>query len=145
MIDQNNLATTKLYDSNKYIHIIPIKYSHPTILQIIYNQTPIVQYICIDPFNRWYYPSHKSKQCPPFSNTEWTPKNISSSTTSILCRKTTSGHEYYSYPHHTQQHPSSAPTYCLPLWYPLPNSGPDLSLPIPVPPTDPLIYNLKKT
>ena len=33
---------------------------------MIYNQTHVVQYICIDTFPRCYYPSHKYKKFPPF-------------------------------------------------------------------------------
>ena len=120
---------------------MPIEPPHHTLLQNNYNKTHVVQYLCSPHFPWWYYPSHRSKQCPPLSDAERTPKHISLSTTSsLLCIHPTPANEYYYYPCHPQQHPFSAPPYCLPFWYPPPHSGTGHYLPTPVTSTYPSIY-----
>ena len=62
----NPLDTTQLDYSNRDTPLFPLKHLHPHLLQIIYNQSHIVQLICILPFPQRNYTSHKSKLRFPF-------------------------------------------------------------------------------
>ena len=80
-------------------YILPIKPPHPPLLQIIYNQSPIVQLICTPPFTQQHYHLHNSKPPPPISYAEPPPKIPSLLTNpSLSCIPPTSRHEPYPYP-----------------------------------------------
>ena len=85
------------------------------------------------------------KMFPPFRTWNGHQKTLFINSSFYFFIHSTSGHDYYSYPCHPQELSSSAPTYCLTLWYLPPHSGTYLSLMAPVPPTYPLIYPYHNT
>ena len=57
-------------------HLYALKPPHRPLLQIIYNQSHVLQFICTHPFLQQHYPPHKSTP-PPLSDAEPPTKNPS--------------------------------------------------------------------
>ena len=63
--NESELEILILNKSNMDTHICPIETPHSLILQIIYIQSHIVQFIWTPHFTQQNYPTHKSKQYVP--------------------------------------------------------------------------------
>ena len=118
----------------------------PLVIEIFYNQSHTVQLIFTPSFTQQHHPPHYPKDPPPsFLTRNCNRKTTSLSTTTyILCRLTTSGHEPYSF-HNSPpiQKYSNDPPYKYKLWSPPPNQGLGLSLPSTVSLKYKLIYSVK--
>ena len=72
----------------------PLKPPHPTIIEIIYNQSHLFQLLCNTNFYQQHYPPHKYKLFPPLLDVEPPPKKPSLSiNTSLLCKPPASGND----------------------------------------------------
>ena len=109
---------------------------HTPLLQIMYNPIHVVRFIFNPPFPRWYYPSHKSKQCSPLSNAVPPPKTFPLSTTyPIIYIPPTLWHELSHCPRYDpQQHTSSSSNYLSKARYPPSPPGWGIYIPLTITP-----------